>query len=191
MSQTARVFSFDDLEFLHATLARFGVQGQEALATAELEIRRIHEGIKERLSFWQREVNRRQEEVNRCRADLAHKRALADGRRTGAADQEIALAKARQRLREAEEKVVVCRRWLVQIPDVIREYEGYARMLAGMLDANLKQSLALLQEKIYILKAYADLHPPSEEPAPAPAAPAAEAAPPPDAPPPAPPGDKP
>jgi hypothetical protein len=176
MSQTARVFSFDALETLHAALARFGVQGQEALAAAETEIRRCVEGVRERLNHWQREIHRRQEDVNRARSDLAHRRAMNEGRRTGAVDQEIALKKAQDRLREAEEKVQACRRWLVQLPEVVREYEGYSRLLAGMLDANLKQALILLRGKVDVLKAYAGLQVPtadqSRESIPAPAAPA-------------------
>jgi hypothetical protein len=177
MTQAARVFSVEDIEALHASLARFGAQGQEALSTAELEIRRCIEGIEGRLDYWQREVGRRQEDLQRARADLAHARAMREDMRGGTADKELALARAQHRLREAEDKVVMCRRWLRQVPDVVKEYEGYARVLAGMLDANLKQSLAMLADKINILKTYAGTGPPgtpegapAAAPAPAPAA---------------------
>jgi chromosome segregation ATPase len=177
MSQSARVLSIEDIEALHAGLARFGAQGQEALARAALEIRRTVESVQDKLQTWQREVLKRQEEVARARADLAHRRSMLDGGRSGAVDQEIALARAKQRLRDAEDKVAMCRRWLMQLPEVIKEYEGYARTLAGMLDANLKQSLVLLQNKIGVLKTYTGLGaPPAAE-----AAPAAPAAPPPPA----------
>jgi hypothetical protein len=172
MSDNARVFSVEDLVALHAALARFGAQGQEALASAELEIRRTLDELQGRLESWQREVLRRQEEVARARSELTYHRTMQQGgSKTGAADQEIALARAQQRLREAEEKVGTCRRWLRQLPQVLKEYEGYARVLAGMLDANLKQSLAWLGDKIALLKVYADLstEPPAEaEPKPPP-----------------------
>jgi hypothetical protein len=183
MTQAARVFSIEDLEAFHASLARFGAQGQESLASAELEIRRCLETIQDRLTFWQREIHRRQEDVNRARSELAFKRSMSEGKRTGAVEQEIALAKAQARLREAEDKVVVCRRWITQLPQAINEYEGYARVLAGMFDGNLKQSLNLLQKKIAVLKQYAEMAPPTDAGAPTtpvpqqPAADAAEAAP--------------
>jgi chromosome segregation ATPase len=161
MTQAARVTSVEALERLHEALAKFGQEGQEALATAEGEARRGLEAVQDRLAFWQREVNRRQEEVNRARADLAHRRSLHDDRRTGAVEQEIALARAQQRLREAEEKVVVCRRWMIHLPDAVEEFEGPARQLAGLLDADLKVSLAKLQDKIDTLHAYAALGVPS------------------------------
>jgi hypothetical protein len=179
MTQAARVLSIEDIEAFHASLARFGAQGQESLAAAELEIRRCLETIQDRLTYWQREIHRRQEDVNRARSELAFKRSMSEGKRTGAVEQEIALAKAQARLREAEEKVVVCRRWITQLPQAINEYEGYARVLAGMFDGNLKQSLNLLQTKITVLKQYAELALPTDAGAPTtpvPQQPAAEGA---------------
>ncbi len=161
MTQSARVTSVEALERLYDALAKFGQEGQEALATAEGEARRGLETVKDRLAYWQREVNRLQEEVNRARSDLAHSRALKGEGRTGTAEQEIALARAQQRLREGEEKVRVCRRWMIHLPDAIEEFEGPARQLAGALDADLKVSLARLKDKIASLHAYAALGVPS------------------------------
>ncbi len=161
MTSSARVESVEALERLYNALAKFGPEGQEALATAQTEARRGLQMVKDRLAFWQREVQRLQEEVNRARADLAHRRAMTDGRRTGAVEQEIALAKAHQRLRDAEEKVVVCRRWMIHLPDAIEEFQGPARQLGGILDADLKVSLAKLRDKIAVLEAYAALSTPT------------------------------
>jgi len=168
MSQSARVYSIDALKALHSALSRFGPEAREALGAAEIEIRRISDYLQDQFQHWQRQVEKRQENVNRARADLAHARALRLGERTGYVEQEIALQKALRLLREAEEKVVVCRRWILQLPQAINEYEGPARRLAGMLDADLKQALAILENKINVLEAYAALEV-AEVPSPAPA----------------------
>jgi hypothetical protein len=162
MSQSARVNSLDALKALHAALARFGPEAQEALGAAEIEIRRVFDRLHDQLKHWQRQVEKRQEDVNRARSDLAHQRALRQGERTGYVEQEIALRKAQALLREAEEKVVVTRRWLLHLPQAIHEYEGPARRLAGMLDADLKQGLAILESKIAALVAYTALEAPAE-----------------------------
>jgi chromosome segregation ATPase len=154
MSQSARVNSLDALKALHAALSRFGPEGQEALGAAEIEIRRTFDFLEEQLKAWRQQVEKRQEDVNRARADLAHARALRQGERSGYVEQEIALNKARKRLREAEEKVVAVKRWLLHLPQAVGEYEGPARRLAGLLDADLKQGLALLDNKIAALEAY-------------------------------------
>jgi chromosome segregation ATPase len=154
MSQSARVNSLDALKALHAALARYGPEAQEALGAAEIEIRRVLDFLHDQLNYWQRQVEKRQEDVNRARADLTHARAIRQGERSGYVEQEIALRKAQVRLREAEEKVVVTKRWLLHLPQAIHEYEGPARRLAGLLDADLKQGLTVLENKIALLEAY-------------------------------------
>jgi chromosome segregation ATPase len=166
MSQSARVHSLDALKDLHAALTCLGPEGQEALGAAEIEIRRVFEFLEDQLKYWRRQVEKRQEDVNRARADLAHARALRQGERSGYVEQEITLNKARHRLREAEEKVVVVKRWLLHLPQAVSEYEGPARRLAGLLDADLKQGLAMLDRKIAVLEAYMAVsvaEPPSQQ----------------------------
>jgi chromosome segregation ATPase len=154
MSQSAQVQSLDALKALHAALARYGPEALGALGAAEMEIRRAFDSLHNQLKHWQRQVEKRHEDVGRARGDLAHARALRQGERSGYVEQEIALRKAQNRLREAEEKVATVKRWLLHLPQAITEYEGPARRLAGFLDANLKQALALLNNKIDILEAY-------------------------------------
>jgi chromosome segregation ATPase len=154
MSQSARVNSLDALKALHSSLAHYGPEAQEALGAAEIEIRRVFEFLHDQLKHWQRQVERRQEDVNRARADLAHARAIRQGERSGYVEQEIALRKAQNRLREAEEKMAVTKRWLLHLPQAVNEYQGPAKRLAGLLDADFKQGLAVLADKIAILEAY-------------------------------------
>jgi chromosome segregation ATPase len=154
MSESARVNSLDALKALHAALARYGPEALEALGAAEMEIRRTFDYLNDQLKYWKRQVEKCHEDVNRAHADLTHARALRKGEQSGYVEQEIALNKARKRLREADEKVVVVKRWLLHLPQAVNEYEGPARRLAGMLDSDLKQGLAILHNKIDILEAY-------------------------------------
>lgn len=165
MNPSARVNSLDALKALHAALAEYRPEAQEALGAANMEIRRVFEYLENQLKHWLRQVDRRREDVNRARSDLAHARALRQGERSGYVEQEIALSKAQNRLREAEEKVATVKRWLLRLPQHINEFEGPARRLAGMLDADLKQGLVVLENKIAVLEAYMALQAP-EPPAP-------------------------
>jgi hypothetical protein len=161
MNPSAHITSYEALPRLHDALAKFAAKGLEALAAADAETRHVLATIHERLLHWQRQVARCNEDVNRARSDLVFRRSLnKDGKRTGCVEQEIALARAQQRLREAEAKIVVCRRWLMQLPDVIQEFERPARQLAGTLDADMKVSLNILENKIAALEAYANLSAP-------------------------------
>ena len=158
MRQTARVESVEALEVLRAALAKFAVAAQGALGSAAAEIQRTLAWLDSQRKHLQAQVLRRQEEVLRAKSELAQRRWGHDkGQGRGATEQEIALKKAQHRLREAEEKVAAVRRWQRLLPDAIKEYEGPARQLGGMVDADLRHSLALLDKGIAALEAYTSL----------------------------------
>ena len=159
MGPSARVGSIEKLQVLHDALARFGVEAQAALDSGRSEVRHALDGLRDAQRRWQLEVQRRQEDVNRARADLSHARAIRqnDSGRAGTVEQEMALQKAKLRLQEAEEKVERTRRWLRLLPDALAELETPSRHLSGMLEADLRQALALLDGKVAALTAYAEL----------------------------------
>jgi hypothetical protein len=161
MSTAAHVESLELIGRLKAALTRFGADARAALAAAETELRRVENGLEERLKFWQAQVLKRQEDVNRARTDLSFARSLHQGKSTGCVEQELALKKAHLRLQEAEEKVVVTRRWIRDLPNHVKDYEGPARALAGFVEADLRQAVALLEGRIAALEAYVSLSAPA------------------------------
>jgi hypothetical protein len=170
MSTQAQVESIAQLKRLHAVLTRFAVDARAALSAAGMEVVRVQDAVDNQHKFWRGQVVRRQEEVNQARAALSHARALSEDGRTGCVEQEMALHKALQRVKDAEEKVAVARRWQRELPEVVKEYEGPARGLGGFLEANLRHALVLLEQKIAALEAYAAVEspapvPPSQGPA--------------------------
>ena len=165
MSQSARVESTQALENLKDALARFGVAAQAALGSAATEIERTLSWLHEQGKFWRVEVDRRREAFNRAKAELTARRWSTDkGRSRGATEQELEYEKARQRLAEAEAKVEAVRRWQRLLPEAIKEYEGPSRQLSGMVESDLRHSLAILDSKIGILEEYAADSPFSREP---------------------------
>lgn len=167
MSEAAKVHSVEALLDLKDALTRLGVDALGALGGAQNEVRRTMEGIQGQLKYWLRESDKRREDMARARADLTHRRSLSDGRGTGCVEQEIALRKAQQRLQEAEEKIVVTRRWLQVLPQAIHDFEGPARALSGFLEADLRKSLAILDGRITALQEYMAVTAAAPEPAPA------------------------
>jgi hypothetical protein len=164
MTQAAHVTSIDALEEFRTALLKFGNEAQAALCAAELEIRRTLDGLDQQLRRWQTELRVRQEEVVRAKAELSRRKwGHRDGGGPGTTDQEIALAKAQERLREAETKIETIRRWQRLLPREVHEYEGPARVLAAWLEANLRHTTAILESKIATLEAYAALLPPGQE----------------------------
>jgi hypothetical protein len=164
MTQGAQVTSIDALEEFRTALVKFGTEAQAALCAADIEIRRTLDGLDQQLRHWQTELRVRQEDVVRAKAELSRRKwGHRDGGGPGTTDQEIALAKAQQRLSEAEAKIVTIRRWQHLLPREVHEYEGPARGLASWLEANLRHTTAILASKIAALESYAALLPPGEE----------------------------
>src|ERR1051325_2864380 len=107
MTQSAQVHSIDQLKHLHTVLTRFGVDAETALGVGAASIRHVYDTLEDRLKYWQQQIFKRQEAVVQARAALSHARALSEGRNTGCVEQELALRKAQERLREAEGKLAV------------------------------------------------------------------------------------
>jgi hypothetical protein len=160
MNPSAKIHDVDSLRALHAALAKFGVQAQAALDSANTELRRAADFLERQLAYWQHEVQRRQEELNRAKADLSRHRWIHDGERVGGSEKEMLVQRARERLREADAKVEAVRRWQRQLPQITAEFNGPGRRLAGMLEADLRGSLALLEARSDALEAYIALLPP-------------------------------
>ena len=155
MGPAARVTSIEALKEFRGSLSRFGHDAKEAVCDTELEIRRVFDWLEAQLKYWRKEVRDRQEEVVRAKAELIQRQyGKRDGYGAGTTDQEIALEKALRRLQEAEGKVEKIRQWHNLLPRAVAEYEGPARQLMGMLDADLPRGLAILDQKIDALDAY-------------------------------------
>jgi hypothetical protein len=163
MNHSAKILNVDSLMTLHAALAKFGVQAQTALDDVNSEIRRAVAFLERQQAFWQQEVVRRQEELNRAQEDLSRHRWIHDGERVGGSEKELAVHKARQRKREAEVKVDLVRRWHRELPQAVADFNAPGRRLAGMLDADLRASLALLESRVAALEAYLALTAPQTE----------------------------
>jgi hypothetical protein len=162
MGGSARVTSIAAIESFKARLAEFGVDAANALASIDMEIRRVFEWVEAQTKHWQREVRKRQELVSRAKSDLdTRKWMMRDGLGPGTTEQEIALAEAVRSLHRAEDKVDYCRYWSRTLPQEVLECEGPARNLAGFLESELRQALALLDQKIAALDAYVALVAPS------------------------------
>jgi len=151
MSTAARVLSIDALVELRDALHRFAEKAGRALEGANNEVRRSLDALEQRQQFWQQEIRRREEEVTRAKSELTTRR-WAGG--PGTTDQEVALARARRRLQEAEEKLRAARRWLRQLPLDVSDFEGRAGALVNFLEHDLKRAVVLLQSKIDALEAY-------------------------------------
>ncbi|MFQ5856284.1 MAG: DUF6782 family putative metallopeptidase [Anaerolineae bacterium] len=164
---SANVLAIHALDELKGALARFGGEAREALEAAEREIRRTLEWLEERHAHWQREVRRRQEEVQRAQAALARCQASGYYDREGryhppnCSAYEHALLQARRRLREAEAELQNVRQWSRQVQQTASDYQRQAQRLEAMLNDDLPKATALLDRKSTDLRLYTMVPAPS------------------------------
>jgi len=157
MRQAARVLSTDALRDFQAALASYSAKARESLRAALMDIRHVLDWLERQLALWQREAERRHEEVLRCRNELTLARSAPESYRHAVTEREIDLRKAQARLREAEEKVAHVRRWRRALPQALNEYELPMRRLGGFLDGDARHALAVLDVRIAALDAYVAL----------------------------------
>jgi chromosome segregation ATPase len=155
---SAQVHSLEKLLEFQAALATYAHQAKEALSSLDMEIRRTQDWLAEQQKSWQVEVRRCEEAVFQAKQELARRRLMRIGdRKADTTEQEIALAKAQQRLHYAEDKLRACHRWLRDLPEEIGEYQGFAVNYMGILEGDLPRMDAFLDRKMDLLEAYAQV----------------------------------
>lgn len=173
MRTGADVRSLEGLREFHAALCTFRTDAMEAVASVDWSIRHLADWLSDQTRLWQAAIRQAEEEVFQAKQELAmRKYAGFDGRVPDTTVQEENLQKAKRRLAHAQEKYECCRKWQQKYPHQVGElYEGPARQLSGLLEAEVPRALAVLERRIQALEAYAAI--------PAPAAPSVMPEPPP------------
>ena len=168
MADAAEVDAIELLREWHSALCVFRTEASEALAAISLEIQRTDSWLDDQLRSWQREARDAEEEVVRCKAELATRKTPDfSGRIPDCSVQETNLRRAKARLEFARDQIDVVRGWYTKMPKLIEEaYTGPGRRLSNFLEAELPRGIALLKNQIASLEAYVNLR--SEPPPPAP-----------------------
>lgn len=165
MNTTARVESIDALRDLRAAVLKFVEQVRVALDEAGSQARRAQTWVqRDQAVYWQAQIRRRQDEMNRARLALLAKQAqkAPDGGGPSCVEERKALELARRRLEQANQKAAAVRQW---IPRLEREVHGYMAVTSGlgrMVDLEGPRVAAQLDGMIDALERYLALSPPTE-----------------------------
>lgn len=167
MSRSAKLTSTDAVERLAASLDLFKEEATNALDNLQLEIRRAVDWLRhDRKSFWEHEVRRGFERVAEARAELERRmtfHSIGDYQ-PACRDEKLALERAKQKLRVAEEKVELVRRWTRAIEHELTEYAGAVNQLDGWLQADHPRAMADLKRMAAALESYLAAAVPAESP---------------------------
>lgn len=167
MSGSAQVTSIDAVAAFRAALRTFQDQATRALVSLDEQGLGALQWLEhDAPAYWRGQIRHCYDEVARTRTALetCRMRAVADHRPACLEEQE-ALRLAQHRLREAEDKLEVVRRWTQKVREELDEYRGRVMRFRECVERHLPRSLALLDRTLATLDSYV------ERPAPVEAAP--------------------
>ena len=164
MSNSAQVQSIDAVVSFRASLRTFQDQAAHALLALDEQAQGALQWLEDDApAYWRQQVRTCYDEVGRTRAALETcKMKKVGDYRPACIEEQEALRQAQRKLREAEEKLEVVRRWRQRVVDELDEYRGRVMRFRETVESGLPRSLALLDRTINALDAYVDRPEPFE-----------------------------
>ncbi len=156
MSSPVAVRSIDSLKDLRVSLALFGEEALGALGAVGAELRRTAYWLQQdRPAFWQEQIKRRREEVSSAKAELFRRQlAKAPGSSLSDTDQVEKVRRAEANLQEAERRLILTRKWQVQLNQAVLEYHGSVRRIKTLAASDVPSAVNLLNRLVDALEAY-------------------------------------
>jgi hypothetical protein len=167
MSESAHIESIDALRHFRVALIKFAESAMSALGDAESDmINRLRWLENEQLSFWQLQIRRRHDELERAKEALRMKRLFRDsaGRTPHAVEEEKAVRLAQVRLEEAELKLANVKKYARILQKEIEVYKGLVQRLATTLQSEMPVAAAMLDGFVMTLENYIMLAPADQQP---------------------------
>ncbi len=166
MSSQADVRSIEALGEFRVALALYAEEALGALGAVKSEAKRtVHWVTHDRKTFWAEQVKRRREAVASARSEVARRRLAKTPEHTPAmSEQKELLRQAEARLREAEAKVVLVRKWEPILQQAVLEVQASIRRISDLASGDVPRALHLLGRLVDALEAYVRVAPPSVAP---------------------------
>lgn len=157
MGEYVSVESFEALKRLRAAMCRFAELVGAGLDEADAEMLRSRDWvILNQGNYWKRESKSRAEQLTRAKSALAYKKMSASsmGGRPSCVEEEKAVAVAKRRVEEAEQKQARVRAWSRRIDEEIFLYQAAVSGLTQARTTHIPNALAQLDNMLKALEAY-------------------------------------
>lgn len=159
MNRTAHITSIETIRRFRPALVKFADQVRQALTEVQGEMQRTAAWLEqEQGPFWQRQLRKRQEEVQQAKQALNAKKLFDSPTvKQTAVDEERALRRAKRRLEEAEQKIEAVRRWRRELEREWMRQQGQLQRLSRAVEQDVPRAVALLERMSRSLEAYVAL----------------------------------
>ncbi len=169
MSPGAHVNRIDAIDQFRAAWCAFGDELGQALAGAQTELQRFVEWLEhDQVAYWKQEIRVREAALAEAKSDL-HRclAATIDPNRTPSCYQEKKIvARAKERLEEAHEKLEAVRRWIPLVHQAVFEYRRRVEPLDSALATLVPEGKRYLEQAARRLHAYLEVELASPPPLP-------------------------
>ncbi len=153
MAERAHITSVEALEGLRTALIQYRERASVNLHEISDEVRRTRNWVgQDRLTHWAGEIRRRTRALNDAQQRLFS--AELSAMRETSTEEERAVKRGRERLREAEGKLAASRKWDQGFDSVVGPAAKAVEQLRGLVDEDLPKAIHALGEMIRALEAY-------------------------------------
>jgi len=155
-SSQADVRSIEAIGDFRAALAVYAEETLAALAAVGMEAKRTVQWVgHDRRDYWAEQVKRGRERVASARAEVSRRRMAATaGSGSSFSEQKEILRLAEARLREAESRVVLVRKWGPVLDQAVLEFRASTRRIGDLAGGDVPRAMAALGRMIDALEAY-------------------------------------
>ena len=158
MPERARVTSLEAIESFRAKLIIYRDKAGRVLDEVSDEVVRTRLWLEnDRVAFWQSEIKRRGRVLEEKREELFS--AQMSGLRDASYVQQQAVVKAKQALRDAEERLNIVKQWARQYDQRVQPLGRHVEKLRHSLSHDVGMAIAWLAEVTKTLSDYAELSP--------------------------------
>jgi hypothetical protein len=161
---SSNVQSLDALKEAKAALARFAEDAGALLANVDADVARMGQWIThERPSHWKQQVRKREEAVQAARQEISRKIMAASPEPASTVLERKLLAKAVEKLEEAEKRRANTRRWAGTWDKESLMARGSISQLADFIRADIPQAIAKIDRMMIQLEQYLSITAPSAD----------------------------
>lgn len=162
---SARVHDIEAIRQFRVRLMQFAEEIEGALQSMQIELQRAFEWVEQdRPHYWANQVRVAYDQVAATRTayQLCRLKTVA-GHRSSCIEEKVAHEKAKRRLEHSQEQVTRVRNWSIKLRHDVDEFRGRMTSLRRLLDIDIPQALAQLDQTATILEQYADISRPQLE----------------------------
>lgn len=156
--QTAKVTSIEALDSFRSSLVVYLEKAGSCLDEVNHEVRRTRYLLEnEKLIFWKHELRKRVKALDLARSEYFSARLTNTG--VGATGKQVAVRRATEAKREAEDKLRKIKKWIRDFDSGIEPLAKKVENLRQSLIHDLPNAVAFLEQAARTLSDYADIRP--------------------------------